>query len=292
MKRSMLIAAAMIVLVGLSTSTIADEKVDNAINDLDGRFAKIKSYTSKTETMTDNEFGPGHTHKTEMTGASEWVRKNKKALMRSEAKHKTTETLDGKTTTTPSTLLTIDDGEFLYVLTEDKDKKMVMKNKSMAMSMHTPKGYFQQFKSYYVIKLLDDAKVNGNACYVFEMKMKPMEGMPPSGRQLAYFQKDIGLQVKSEAFDAKGKLTLRSISTDIKINADISSDRFKFKSPEGAQVIDNTKPLAQPTPPATKAETKPAKKPEETKEKKDTEKKDEGKKKKKGIKLPGGISLP
>ena len=269
MKRGTLVVAVIAALVGLSAAAAADEKVDKAVKELDQQFAKVKSYTAKIESKTDVEFGPGHTQKSEMAGTTEWLRKGEKALMRSEMKFKTTKTEEGKTTTTPSTITTVDDGEFLYVLTEEKGQKTVMKNQAATAKMHQPAGFFGPYKSYYDIKLLKDDKVEGNDCYVFEMKMRPMEGVAPSGRQLVYYQKKHGIQVKFEAFDVDGKLTNWSISKDLKVNVDIGADRFKFKIPEGAQVMDNTTAQQQPA----QTESEP-------------EKKEEKKEKKKGIKLP------
>lgn len=269
MKPGTLVVAVIAALVGLSAAAAADEKVDKAVKELDQQFAKVKSYTAKFESKTDFEFGPGHTQKSEIAGTTEWLRKGEKALMRSEMKFKTTKTEDGKTTNTPSAITTVDDGEFLYVLTEEKGQKTVMKNQSSTAKMYQPTGFIGAYKSYYDIKLLKDDKVEGNDCYVFEMKMRPMEGVAPSGRQLVYYQKKHGIQVKFEAFDADGKLTNWSISKDLKVNVDISADRFKFKIPEGAQVIDNTTAQQQ----AAQTESEP-------------EKKEKKKEKKKGIKLP------
>ncbi len=268
MKRGALVVAVIAALVGLSAAAAADEKVDKAIKDLDQKFAKVKSYTAKTEGMTDTEFGPEHTYKAEMVGTTEWLRKGEKALLRSETKHKTIETEGGKTTTTLSTVTTVDDGKFLWMLNEEQEQKTVTKSQSSAAHMYHPKGYFEQFKAYFNIKLLEDAEVNGDDCHVFEMKMKPMEGVPPSGRQLVYFQKKHGIHVKSEGFDASGKLISSSVSKDIKINVDIGAERFKFEIPQGAQVFDNTSPQEQPAQPEGEAE------------------KEEKKEEKKGIKLP------
>jgi len=269
MKRTMLLAVMCTTLLGSSVTATADEKVDKAINELEQRFAKINSYTAKTEAMTDTEFSPGHTQKSEMVGTIEWVRKGEKALMRSDTKCNTVKTEGGQTTRTPSTIITVMDGEFYYMLTEEGDQKTVIKSQAPAAQTYHPKAIFEQFRNYFDIKLLPDEKVNGHDCYVFEMKMKPMEGMPPSGRQLMCYQKDNGLGVKFQAFDANQKLISSSLSTDIKINVDISADRFKFEIPEGAQVIDSTGAQQQPPPEEPKAE-----------------KKKEEKKKKKGIKLP------
>ena len=275
MKLSILIGMAFAVLGGLCGGAVADEKADAAINELDKQFVNVKSYSAKTEAMTDAEFGPGHTSKKDMAGTSEWMRKGDTVLVRADMKCKTVATEGGNTTTTHSTLTTVNDGKFLYAVTDEDGKKTVVKNKAPAASSYQPKGYFALFKSYYEIKLLNDEQVNDADCCVFEIKMKPMEGAPPGGRQLVYFWKGYGIQIKSEGFDAGGKLISSSISTDIKINVDLSADRFAFKIPEGAQVVDTTGVQPQP------AQTEPV-----TESKAEPEKVEGKKKKKKGIKLP------
>lgn len=276
MQRVRFVAAVSAVLLGLAVSAIADEKADEAIKQLDQQFAKIKSYTAKSESMMDVEFAPDHTQKTKLAGTLEWMRDGEKVRMRSEAKADTATTEGGKTTKKVSTHTTVSDGEFLWVLTVDGDQKTVLKNRAPTAQDSRPSAVFAQLGSYYDITLLPDAQVNGADCYVFEMKMKPMEGMPPSGRQLVYYQKDNGLSVKSEGYDAGGKLTASSVTSDIKLNPDISSARFKFEVPEGAQVSDMTstqQPQAQPEQPK-----------EEEKEKEQEPQKE--KEKEKGPKLP------
>ncbi len=284
MKGSTLVVVVCTALLGFNVTAVADEKVDQAIEELELRFAKVNSYTAKMKAMTDSELSPGHTHKTEMVGAAEWMRKGEKALMRSDTKVKTTETQAGQTKQTTSTITTVIDEEFSYTLTDQEGQKTVIKSQAAPASMHHPKGVFEQYQKYYNVKLLPDEKVNGHDCFVFEARMKPMEGMPPSGRQLMYYQKDNGLQVKSEAFDADEKLISSSVTTDIKLNADIPAERFKFEIPEGAQLMDHTGSQAQQTQTESSAE--------QTEKPKAEGAKDEKKKKKKGIKLPKRPKFP
>jgi outer membrane lipoprotein-sorting protein len=274
MKATTLLAAAGILLLGFSGTAAADDKADQAIQELEQQFAKVKSYTAKSEALTDTEFSPGHAQKSEMKGTIEWMRKGEKALMRSDTKCETTKTEGGQTTRAPSTITTVVDGEFYYMLTEEGDQKTVVKSLAPAAQTYHPQSTFDAFRSHFDIKLLPDEKVGGHDCYVFEMKMKPMEGMPPSGRQLMYYEKKHGLNVKSAAYDANEKLISSSLTTDLKVNVDISAERFTFEVPPGAQVIDSTAAAQQPPPEEAQSEQ-----PEEPKE----EKKEEKKKK---IKLP------
>lgn len=249
MKRYRWVAAVSVMVAGFVVSATADEKVDGAIKELDQQFAKLKSYTARTESMTEIEFGPGHTQKTEMGGTVEWMCAGEKVHMRTDMKVNAATTEAGTATKTTSASTTVSDGEFLWVLNVEGDQKTVIKNRALTAQDSRPSATFAQLRTYYDIALLPDAQVDGADCYVFEMKMKPMEGVPPSGRQLVYYQKKTGLSVKSEGFDANGKLTVSSVTRDIKLNPDLSADRFRFEVPAGAQVMDMTgthQPEAQP----------------------------------------------
>ena len=283
MKRSTLVATVFALLFGSSLTATADEKVDKVAKDLDGRFAKIDSYTAKTESMIDSQFGPNHAQKSKIVGTMAWVRKGAKILMRNEMKDQTVKTEDGKTTETTSDILMVSDGEFLYSLSEVEGKKFVTKSFAPSAKDSSPSAMFNQLKAYYDIKLLPDETVDGDDCYVFEMKMKPMEGVPPSGRQVSYYQKKTGISIKNEGFDADGKLTHSSIMKDLKINANVSDDSFKFEIPEGAQVSDMTKQQQQQQPPDEQVEPKEEPQAEQPKEEKEEPKKPEKKKKKKKL---------
>lgn len=283
MKRSTVVAAISTALLGLGVTATADEKVDQAVKELEAKFAKIDSYTAKTKTMTDTEFGPGHSQKSEMSGTAEWVRKGEKALMRSDTKCVTVKTEDGKKTTTPSIITTVNDSEFQYVLIEEGGKKKVTKTKAQPAQAYHPMALFKQYQAYHDIKLLPDEAVHGQDCYVFEMKMKAMEGAPPTGRQVLYYQKDNGIVVKSEGFDGEGKLISSSMSMDVKINVSISEDRFKFDIPEGAEVFDQTSMQEQQPPSETE---------EEEPEEEQAEKEEPQKPEKKKPKIPKLPKLP
>jgi outer membrane lipoprotein-sorting protein len=279
MKRCALVATVLTTLIAFNLTAVADERVDKVIKELEEKFAKVNSYADKSKAMSDVEFGPNHTEKSEMLGASEWVRKGDKILMRSEVKATTVKTEDGKTTNITSTSTMVSDGEFFYTLTEEGGKKTVIKSLAPEEKMYHPKYMFDQYRGYADVKLLPDEQVSGNDCYVFEVKTKPVEGAPPSGWQVIYYQKASGTQAKFEAFDANGKLISSSVTTAIKINPDISEDRFKFEIPEGAQVTDMTsmqQPQVQPEEEAAEPEAEEAEKEEPKKPEK----------KKKGLKLP------
>lgn len=286
MKRGTLLAAAFTVLLGFAAVAAADEKADQAIKELDESFAKVNSYTCKAQMMTDTEFGPGQAYKSKMLITSEWVRKGQKALMRNQAKSKTEQTMDGKTTKTTSMTTGVSDGDFLYTMTEGSGKKTAIKSRAPVAQDYHPSVIFDQLREYNEIKLLPDEKVDGHDCYVFELKSKPMAGQPAGGRSVSHYAKANGIQLKSEAFDANGKLTSSSTTTDIKINVDISEDHFKFEVPADAEFIDATK-LEQEQP---QMESKPEESEEQPAEQEEPKKPEKEKKKK--PKLPKLPKLP
>ena len=278
------VAAALIL-----SGAAADEKADQAIKELDQNFAKVKSYTAKTESMTDVAFGAGNAQKMKMVGTSAWLRKGEKAMMRGETACETTKTQDGKTTTSKSTIVTVDDGTYLYVLTKEEGKQTVMKNHANA-AMYKPAGYFDQLRTYYDIKLLEDTEVNGHGCCAFELTMKPMEGAAPSGRMVACYWKDHGIMLKSEGYDADGKLISQSLTKDVKVNASVDESQFEFEVPDGAQVMDMTAAQqAQPAEGEAQAEEGGM---EEEKPAQEEQPKEEKPKKKKGFGLPKKPKFP
>ncbi|MBU0718102.1 MAG: hypothetical protein KJ749_07635 [Planctomycetes bacterium] len=281
------IAVVCAVLAGLAVMATADEKVDKAIKELDQKFAKINSYTSEWISKMDLDYGSGHIEKTESVTITEWMRKGPKALMRTEIATTTIKTEEGKTSEEKSKNLIVSDGDFYYSVFDQDGQKMVMKSKAQLAKDAHPKALFAQLRQFNTITLLPDEKVGGEDCYVFELKVKPNEYQPETGRSLVYYQKSTGINAKSEGYDEKGKLVSSSLTKDLKINVDISPDRFKFEIPEGAQVTDMTN-IEQPT--QAKGETKA----EETeKEQPQEEPREEPKNEKKpDIKVPKKPKLP
>ncbi len=228
------------VLAGLGVTAVADEAVDKATRELAQRFAQVQSYTAHVQTLNDFMFHPARGQKTTTAGPIEWQRQGEKALMRSVNTRTETKAARGQTTTKTATITTVSDGEFQYVLTEEDGQKTVEKSRAPALQTYSPEGYFEQFGKFFDIKLAPDAQVNGAECYVFEMRLKPMDNLPPSGRQFIYFHKQHGIQVKSETYDPRGHLTRSLLLKDLKVNVDISADRFKFEIPDDAKVTGTT----------------------------------------------------
>lgn len=293
-------------LLGISIALLAScsvglgyDKVDDVAKKIDASFDKIKSYSAKFTMVSDSDMGQGNNYHMESKATMEFLRKGDTILSRSDSQVMTIMTMDGKETKTESKITSASDGKFTYILSKDANGTQASKSKAATLADSRPTMMFRALRQFSDITVLDDENVDGKACYVIQTKTKPQEGMPPQGRSVMYFRKDIGLSVKWMSYDANGKVTMKSLTTDLKLNASISESRFKLEIPPGVKVTDLTQMNAQnqqsgqdaqaQEQEAKPAEKKTAKKAEETKKKeaaKKEETKKEEKKKKKRFGLP------
>lgn len=101
----------------------------------------------------------------------------------------------------------------------------------------------------------------------------------PLQRQRYWLRKDTGIAAKMVGYGKEDKPVVTSTTADVKLNADIRLERFKFEAPPDVVVMDMTK-AGQPStlPAATDDEPKTEKPAAKADEKKpDSEKKPEGK---------------
>lgn len=239
MKHTRTLAVVAAVLFGCGTMGFADDLAEIE-KKIVAAWAKVKSYSAKTTSTSNSSHGEGHSSKTESQGTTEMVLKGEKVFSRTEMNQTTVTTEDGKTTTEKSHLLMVGNAEFMWTLNETDARTTVMKMEAYKAAMYSPKSYFKTYRDNYTMKSLPDETFDGAACYVFEARMKPIEGVPASGPYVMYYRKDCGISVKTVIYDADGKVTMESLTTDLKLNPSISDERFKFTVPEGVEVMDMT----------------------------------------------------
>ena len=135
---------------------------------------------------------------------------------------------------------TISDGTFVYNLNDMMGQKMAVKQKADSLQ-GTPGGkqMFENMKKNSTLTLLPDEKVEGQAAYVIESKPKS-PGPQPMAKSKMFFAKDSGIMIKMVGLDAEGKAIMTMNVKDVKLNPEISPDRFVFKAPEGVEVMDMT----------------------------------------------------
>jgi hypothetical protein len=138
--------------------------------------------------------------------------------------------------------LAIMDGTgYVYSYMESGDQKTAYKKKSQVDWDADP---IEGLKALYDIELLPEETIDGAAVCVF--KLTPKAGSGGEGSALEYFRKDCGYPVKIVHFDAAGKAVMTATYTDIKLNQEISPERFVFNTPPGVELVDLTEVVVVP----------------------------------------------
>ena len=195
---------------------------------------KVKSFTADM-TMAGQMQQMGKTMTSSGKGTIEAMRKGDKMLARME-QNMTMET--GGQKMEISTLTVIDE-EYMYILTERLGQKMAMKRKSDAAQMQfAGKGMLEDLHKEHDLKLLPEMRVDDREAYVIEATPKNQAGAVE--KQLFCFDKQTGMLLKMQGLAGGGQPAFTTTFTNFKINPEIKPDRFKFKAPEGVQVMDMT----------------------------------------------------
>lgn len=264
------------------------------------KSSKLKSYSAKMTTKSEYDIGQGNKSKTESTGTMEWASKETpkgdKFLYRMESKDINITVVSGEESKTVSKTLTVCDGDFIYTLSDSDGQKMAVKMKVQSTQSYDIKATFDAWEKTYNLKLLADEKFDNADCWVIEATPKKKAGeqvgASPIFKSKFWYRKDVGLMVKTVSFDKNNKPTSTTTITDIKANIEIKPERFKFKCPEGVQLMDMTQQQqsvsqetstgAAPEQESQSSKHEPEKK--DVKEDKKEEEKDEDKPVKKGLK--------
>ncbi|MFQ5489337.1 MAG: outer membrane lipoprotein carrier protein LolA [Phycisphaerae bacterium] len=199
---------------------------------------KLNSMTAATTTVQDMEMGGG-SMKSHTQGTYEWLRQGKNILFRLDITGTHEQSFGGQATKSTSTTTMISDGQFVYTLADQNGQKMATKAAATKNANTDVRAMFKSMHESYNLKPLPDETVDGRICYVIELVPKETQNNPMS-RQKYYMCKELGMSIKSVAYDASGKEMMSTLVTEIKTGAKISPDRFKFQPPAGVEVMDLT----------------------------------------------------
>lgn len=208
-----------------------DEKLAAVEKELSKVWGNLKSLTADLEMEMTMQGLP-----TKSKGKVEFVNHPDKELLRMEMKIE----IDMGGQTMESTMSTIYDGEFVYLIKEMMGQTIAVKQKPGAISQ-SPGGrhMFESLKAQNTLKVLPNEKVDGKDAFVIEATPNSSLPLPVVKLKLFLF-KENGVMVKMLGFDSAGKEIVTIRYNDIKINPKIDPDRFVFKAPAGVQVLDMT----------------------------------------------------
>ncbi len=249
-------------------------------------------------TFTQDVKAQGFETKSEGKSTGEYKRKGKNVyLSRVDMKSRTQRKVQGQPEEKfDSTMQMIQDEKFAYTLSVQGDQKSAFKTKVDPKTHISPFDVAAMFKlqrKSFDLALLPDETVDKRPVYVIQANPKQQSaGARMTGKSVTYYDKKNGMALKTVAYDASGKVMMTSLTTKVKLDGDISDERFVFKAPPGVQVIDATQTQGQPQPAAgraSKSETKTEKSAEKPAESAKEEKKSESKPKKKKKRGLGGL---
>lgn len=234
---------------GVSAATI--EEVEKAVIQAQGR---VQSYSAQTETRQDLDLGEGNRTKVESKGPMEWLQRDGKVLYRLVLKGTTVTTVSGAESKMKSEALMVCDGDFMYILNDIDGQKSAMKAKVDPTQVGDAKGMFAAWRKDWEAVVLPDEKHDGQDCYVVQLTPRKKEEGSLLARQKCWLRKDIGQLTKMVVFGQHDKPTMTTTMTDIKTGVEFKPEHFKFKLPEGVQMMDMTR-LQTDTAPASTQES-------------------------------------
>jgi outer membrane lipoprotein-sorting protein len=228
-------------LLGLGAVLASADDLDAVQKKITEAWNKQKSLTAKLTTATQVDLGGGNTMSGTGQGTYEFMKQGGKLLSRFELKDTIVQNQGKEETRMEQERLMISDGETAYTLSAIFGEQRAMKTRVQPSQTGEPKALFEQLRQQGEVKLLPDGTVEGRKVYVIEVKPKITTPGSPT-KQLLYFDHDSGFMIKIEG-RGDNDLPLTSMTyVDIKLGQPIDPDHFKFKLPEGVELIDDTTP--------------------------------------------------
>ncbi len=228
--------------VAVSNGPVRAESADEIKKQIHAKVSKLKTISYKMKSVSETT-DPNLSTKSTTEGTLEYMRKGDKILSRMEMTSKSIMVMGGNETKTDSKMIIVDDGEFIYNYSEAADSKHVIKQKrdqSNSEAVFNPEKGFKDTEKMYAYKALPDETVDGKPCWTLEMT--PTDpSLAYIGKSVTCYDKATGMVLKSTTYDPKGKVTTSMTITDLKVDADIPAERFKFTPPPGVEVHDASK---------------------------------------------------
>jgi len=230
-----------IVVPFFASAAASAETLEEVEKKLIDAYSKLKSYTARLKEAEDIPMAAGDYTKSDTQGTVEWMRKGDKILFRMEISGTSTQKYGTSESKGQQSSTLVCDGEMFYTLGEQAGQKRFIKQKRDSSIDGDFRTMLDMVRTENDVKLLADAKVDGAECIVVEItpRAKPADD-DPIHKNLAYFRKDIGLNVKVASFNKDGKEIFSHTLLDLKTDVAIDSARFVLKAPDGVEITDLT----------------------------------------------------
>lgn len=235
-KRFMLATTA---LLAFATAAQAEtlKEVQDKIHDI---VSKYKSLQFKMKMTSDMNMA-GASTKTDSNSEVEAAKKGDVVMSRIHSKMKTSSSMGGQEYKMDMESLSISDGKVMWTITEAPQKQITkMKHDPNVNNYFSPKEGWKAMAEHFNMKLLPDETVDGKSCWAIEMEPKDAAMKMAQSKTITYYDKKTGISPKTITYGPDGKKSGEITMTDVKIDGDISADRFAYTPPAGAKVEDMT----------------------------------------------------
>lgn len=180
----------------------------------------------------------GGTTRGQAEGTYELLRKGGKSLLRLETTYESTTTIRDRTVNRRQHLTVVSDGEYTYTLSDAIGDRTVLKNKAGSQPGFGPKALFGMLAGLHKLELLPRENVDGHSVYVIEGTPREKDAVPFA--KVRYYYRPDGILLRQVNFNADGEPIHTAAFTDVKLNVQLDPDRFVFKPPPGAKVLEPT----------------------------------------------------
>ncbi len=233
----------------VASSTARGDSIEEVEARLLEAYSKLQAYTARFKDVEDIPLTAGDYMKSDTDGSVEWMRKEGKILYRMELKGTKSQKFGTNESRVEQTTTLVCDGDLFHTVGEQLGYKRYVKQKRDSSINGDFRTMREMVRQDNTVRLVSDDKIEGADCYVAEItpKTKPADD-DPMHKTLAWFRKDIGLNVRAASYNKDGKEVQSHTLLDLKINVPIDAAHFVPPPvPEGVDITDLTGIEENPT---------------------------------------------
>jgi|CXWL01.1.fsa_nt_gi outer membrane lipoprotein-sorting protein len=215
--------------------------LEEAEKNIVDRYSSIQSLAATMTTSEDSQEEQGKQVSVIITRQIEWTRKGQGFLYRAQTQAKTTQTDAQGRSTRESSSTTVSDGERVVRLIEQDGTVSAIQRKADVTVTPDLRALFEQLRKDNTLKRFPDVMVGNDDCYAIQLVPKEKKGSDIL-QTMIYFRKDIGLDVRTVVYGKGNREIFTSTTTNVRLNPNLSPDRFVLNLPDGVELIDQSKP--------------------------------------------------
>ncbi len=237
MQKRFMLATTALLAFAVTAQAETLKEVQDKIQDIVSKYKTVQFKMKMTSEMNM----AGSVSKTNSDSDVQAAKKGDVVVSRVQTKMKTVASMAGQEFKTDMESLAICDGKVMWNITESPQKQIAkMKYDPNQHSYFNPKDSWKAMESHFDMKLMPDETIDGKSCWTISMEPKDATMKAVQSKSVSYYDKKTGMSPKTITFGPDGKKAGEITMTDIKIDADIPSDRFTYTPPAGAKVEDMT----------------------------------------------------